>query len=108
MHARRGDHHLVCGCCDGWRLNARLCAPAPLQAEYRNGLHYINSQNSWWHPDVLTCSSLKGDGVDKVWEKADSFWDLGTSNGMFGSIRLHPYVWLDETATVYLTLAVSG
>jgi LAO/AO transport system kinase len=53
------------------------------QAEYRNGLAYINSQNSWWRPDVLTCSALKKDGVDEVWEKADSFWGLGTNNGDF-------------------------
>jgi LAO/AO transport system kinase len=41
--------------------------------EYQNALHLFPPTDSGWIPKVLTCSSLKREGIDKIWETINSF-----------------------------------
>lgn len=43
------------------------------QREYKNALHLFPPSESGWYPDVLTCSALKQDGLDKIWEVIEKF-----------------------------------
>lgn len=43
------------------------------KVEYQNALHLFPPTESGWIPKVLTCSSLKKTGIDKVWDMVESF-----------------------------------
>jgi LAO/AO transport system kinase len=43
------------------------------QREYKNALHLFPPSESGWYPDVLTCSALKQDGLDNIWEVIEKF-----------------------------------
>jgi LAO/AO transport system kinase len=38
------------------------------QKEYESALHMLMPSSPYWSPPVLTCSSIVGTGIDKIWE----------------------------------------
>jgi LAO/AO transport system kinase len=38
------------------------------QKEYESALHMLMPNSPYWSPPVLTCSSIVGTGIDKIWE----------------------------------------
>ena len=50
-------------------------------------LHYLTPPNAAWHPQVLTCSSLTGDGIRDVWDVVEQFRVQTTASGIFQERR---------------------
>jgi LAO/AO transport system kinase len=48
---------------------------------YRNALHIMRPTSPNWSPPVLTCSALKNDGLDAVWEKLREHKEKLTETG---------------------------
>ena len=38
------------------------------KGQYQNALHYFSSLREGWSSKIVTCSALKGTGIDEVWE----------------------------------------
>ncbi len=53
------------------------------KTEYQNALHLFPPTQSGWIPKVLTCSSLKNSGIDKVWDVINEFLEHQKSNQYF-------------------------
>ena len=53
------------------------------KVEYQNALHLFPPTKSGWIPKVLTCSSLKKQGIDKIWDTIESFITLSKDNNYF-------------------------
>ncbi len=51
--------------------------------QYQNALHLFPRQHPNWTPKVLTCSSLKKTGVDKVWEMITEHHKILKETGHF-------------------------
>ncbi|MGH1480051.1 MAG: methylmalonyl Co-A mutase-associated GTPase MeaB [Geminicoccales bacterium] len=51
------------------KADGDLLATANLvQSDYQAALHLLRPASPSWTPEVLTCSALKGDGIDQVWK----------------------------------------
>jgi len=49
-----------------------------------------------WRPPVVTCSAVKGDGLDEIWQEIVAFRDHCESNGIFQARRdaqVQDWVW---------------
>ncbi len=57
------------------------------KAEYQNALHLFPPAESGWSPQVLTCSSVKKDGIDVIWDMINDYKSHTTKNGFFESRR---------------------
>lgn len=55
--------------------------------EFERALHYISVSDSAWHPPVLACSSLGGEGVRGVWDHVERFMAHARSTGQFEERR---------------------
>lgn len=53
------------------------------KVEYQNALHLFPPTSSGWIPKVLTCSSVKRIGIDKIWETVDEFINLSKDSNHF-------------------------
>lgn len=70
---------------------------------YENALHLFTQGNSSWIPTVLTCSSLTGEGVDKVWQKLNDFHSLKQDENTFEDNRKEQKKrWLEQTLATEL------
>ncbi|HRW61635.1 MAG TPA: methylmalonyl Co-A mutase-associated GTPase MeaB, partial [Defluviicoccus sp.] len=54
---------------------------------YRNALHIVAPRSENWSPPVLMCSSLKGIGLDAVWEKLCEHKEKLSASGEFQAKR---------------------
>ncbi len=57
------------------------------RADYRNALHLFPPKPSGWHPRVLTCSALTGDGIDAVWQLIEDHLQHTQQSGFFVAQR---------------------
>lgn len=57
------------------------------QAEYRNALHLFPSTKSGWVPEVKTCSAIRHEGVDDVWNMILSYVQMTKGNDYFENNR---------------------
>ncbi|HEC43246.1 MAG TPA: methylmalonyl Co-A mutase-associated GTPase MeaB [Bacteroides sp.] len=55
--------------------------------EYKNALHLFPPSESGWTPDVLTCSALKGEGLDEIWDTIEKYLLFTRDNGFFDGNR---------------------
>lgn len=55
--------------------------------EYETALHLINPSSSNWLPPVVTCSALKLEGIEKIWEIVLSHREKLKSTGEFEENR---------------------
>ena len=53
------------------------------KVEYQNALHLFPPTKSGWIPKVLTCSSLKRIGINKIWETVEGFISLSKDSNNF-------------------------
>lgn len=57
------------------------------RAEFSRGLHYLTSPTPGWRPEVLTCSSLNGAGIDAAWSMIERFRETAEFLGFFTERR---------------------
>ncbi|ONK23618.1 ATPase/protein kinase [Bacillus sp. VT-16-64] len=55
--------------------------------EFKQMLHFVQSPTNGWTPRALPCSSLKGTGMEDVWEIIQQFAKETKSSGVFESRR---------------------
>ena len=58
------------------------------QIEYQNALHLFPPTSSGWIPLSEICSSKTKDGIEKVWNIINSYFELTKKSGYFTSKRL--------------------
>lgn len=49
--------------------------------EYKSALHILTDASPSWHPPVVTCSGLKGDGVPELWGQIEKHARIMTESG---------------------------
>lgn len=65
--------------------------------EYGGALHLFPASADGWTPRVLTCSSLRGEGIAEVWEMVLAHRDLLAGNGCLPELRNRQALeWMDE------------
>ena len=65
--------------------------------EYAHALHLLPASAGGWTPPVLTCSSVKGEGISEVWQMVLDHQRLLESNGFLAQRRsLQALEWLNE------------
>ncbi len=57
------------------------------KVEYQNALHLFPPTQSGWIPKVLTCSSLKRFGIDKIWETIEDYINQAKDSNYFDKKR---------------------
>ena len=57
------------------------------RAEYQNALHLFPANESGWIPQVTTCSSMEGSGLDEIWELIEKHDRQLKGNGFFEQNR---------------------
>jgi LAO/AO transport system kinase len=55
--------------------------------DYQNALHLYPPLESGWTPKVMACSSVKKEGLDKIWETIIEYKKFTTGNGYFNKQR---------------------
>jgi len=48
---------------------------------YKSALHIMSDASPNWHPPVVTCSGLTGQGISELWERIERHRRLMTENG---------------------------
>lgn len=48
---------------------------------YKSALHIMSDASPNWHPPVVTCSGLTGEGIDTLWERVEKHHRLMEANG---------------------------
>jgi LAO/AO transport system kinase len=56
-------------------------------SDYANAMHLITAVDASWVPPVLTCSALKNDGLDALWDKVVEHHDLLSGSGELAEKR---------------------
>ncbi len=66
--------------------------------EYQNAMHLFPPKPNEWIPQSLTCSSLEGTNIAKIWEVIQSFERQTQLNGSFtGNRKQQDQFWFRET-----------
>ena len=66
--------------------------------DYENALHLYPPLESGWAPKVMTCSSIKNEGLDKIWDTIIEYKQFTTYNNFFEKQRKEQArYWLFET-----------
>lgn len=66
--------------------------------EYKNAMHLFPPNQNEWIPSALTCSSLTGDNLDKVYELIESFENQTKLKGYFeGNRKAQDVQWFLES-----------
>lgn len=72
-------------------------------AEYKNALHLFPVGDSGWIPEVKTCSSLKGAGLEAIWEMIQRHQRQLSANGFLAENRKRQNVkWMKERIAAML------
>jgi LAO/AO transport system kinase len=78
------------------------------QAAYRQALRLFPPPESGWKPDVVTCSSLSGNGIPQLWKLIADFEKLTRANGSLANNRREQAeFWLKERMLNLLYLKFS-
>lgn len=64
---------------DGENLKAAKIA----KNEFARALHLYPTKESTWNPKTLLCSALQNQGIDRVWEVIQEYFELVKDNGYF-------------------------
>lgn len=57
------------------------------QYEYMTALKFVRQKTEKWKPKVLTCSALKKEGLDGVWNTIHTYWKSMEENGEISKKR---------------------
>lgn len=67
------------------------------RAEYQHALHLLPAGSSGWTPKVLSCSALRNDGIDEIWNMIRSYQQQASASGYFGENRKRQNIaWFHE------------
>lgn len=81
--------------------NARMA-----KNQFKKALHLYPAKEEGWTPEVLTCSSLTGQGIQEVWDQISNYINLTKSNGFFEKNRKQQNkFWLLQTIEEELKLS---
>lgn len=72
------------------------------QSEYQNALHLFPLAPSGWQPRVLTCSALKEEGFEDIWQMMEEYQRHSNTNGFFQQQRQSQNLSWMRTAIDYL------
>jgi len=79
---------------DGNNVNPAKAA----KIEFSRALHLFPVKESRWTPKVLTCSAIKNQGIEAIWELISAYFKLTKSNGFFETNRKNQNkYWLQAT-----------
>jgi LAO/AO transport system kinase len=79
---------------DGDNKNKAIAA----ENDYKNALHLLPQKKEEWTSKVLSCSSLDGYGIDKLWQYIIEYFEIGHKNGSIEQKRLEQaQYWMHET-----------
>ena len=62
-------------------------AAAQTQSDYRSAIHFMKSRFDHWQPPVMTCSALKNQGIEDVWDKVTEFSLALSEKGQLAKLR---------------------
>lgn len=75
-----------------------LAAARRARAAYQQALHLFPPKPSQWTPEVLTCSAVKGLGIEEIWATVEKYCSLTRKNGYFEEQRRRQAVdWLHDS-----------
>ena len=57
------------------------------RGQYQNAIHYFSSLREDWKPKIVTCSALKGTGIDDVWGILRLYQTTRLSKGLLEEAR---------------------
>jgi LAO/AO transport system kinase len=64
--------------------------------DYKSALHILTDASPSWHPPVVTCSGLTGEGVDELWSRVEKHRKIMTGSGEREARRTEQRLtWLD-------------
>ena len=79
---------------DGDNINRAEMA----RVQYMNALHLFPPTESGWEPQVLTCSAVKKNGIDQIWNTINNYLDKVNGAGYFQHKRNEQAkFWMYET-----------
>ena len=65
--------------CDGSNVEKAKVA----RSQFQNALHLFPAPESGWSPEVVTCSSVAGNGIPEVWDMVERYITFVKNNGYF-------------------------
>jgi LAO/AO transport system kinase len=66
------------------------------QREFSRALHYLAAPAGAWQPQVLSCSSVTGEGIPALWALVEKFFARSRASGEFAARRqTQALAWLD-------------
>lgn len=66
-----------------------------IQIEYTSALKYIRSKSKVWRPKVMRISSIRKEGLEKLWEEMKDFQDIMLEAGELEAKRQQQYrIWM--------------
>lgn len=73
------------------------------KTEFNKALHFFHQKKSGWIPTATTCSALKKQGIDNIWQNILDYLELVTSNHFFSEKREEQNLfWMTETINEHL------
>lgn len=79
--------------------------------EYRNALRLMRPRSPDWSVEVLTCSALQGEGLDKAWDVIQAHQEMLESSGMLTSRRAgqaRSWMWSEVRDSLIADLAANS
>ena len=68
------------------------------KVQYQNALHLFPAKESYWTPNVFTCSAAKKLGIKEIWQNIEKYYELVSQNGYLLKKRNQQSIyWLHET-----------
>jgi LAO/AO transport system kinase len=90
---------------DGDNINNAISA----RSQYENAIHLFPKAESGVNPQVFTCSSISGNGIERIWEFIRDHQKETQRNGYFESNRsFQSKYWMHETILETLKLSFYG
>jgi len=73
------------------------------RAEYARALHLLPASADGWTPQVLTCSSVSGEGIAEIWQMVLAHHQLLNTNGFLPELRSRQALeWMNELTMIGL------
>ena len=73
------------------------------RTEYANAAHLFPPSPSGWLPQVSTCSSMKQEGLQEIWDQITQYQQHTQTNGYFLAKRKSQNMqWMQESISLYL------
>lgn len=75
-------------------------AAGRIAADYHGALGLLRSMSSFWQPEVVQCSALQRDGIDRVWQSVSRCFEALQEGGELGRRRTQQLQeWMSQEVT---------